>query len=303
MRKTSFIFFLVALLHFTLCAQNATKNSLDTLHPNRLKMVIGVEVTLYGGTLFALDRLWYNDYPRSDFHLFNDNAAWLQVDKVGHFTTSYYVGKMGYKALKWTGIKDNKSIWYGGSLGFMFLSAIELLDGFSQEWGASIGDVVANAGGSMFFIGQQLAFDEQKAILKFSFRRSGLAKYRPDQLGSGLNEEIIKDYNGQTYWLSCNLNAFYSRFDSPKWLNLAFGYGADGMLTGEEYGNTMAVGVPSGLKRYRQYFLSFDIDMDRIQTKSKVLKVALQTLNFIKIPFPTIEYNTQKGWVLHPLYF
>jgi hypothetical protein len=53
-------------------------------------------------------------------------------------------------------------------------------------------------------------------------------------LGSSLAEQMLKDYNGQTYWLSVNLHSFYK---NPKWLNLAIGYGANGMLTGNGENN------------------------------------------------------------------
>jgi hypothetical protein len=48
---------------------------------------------------------------------------------------------------------------------------------------------------------------------------------------------MLKDYNGQTYWLSVNLHSFYKGSKIPKWLNLAIGYGANGMLTGNGENN------------------------------------------------------------------
>ena len=43
---------------------------------------------------------------------------------------------------------------------------------------------------------------------KFSFHRTDYAPLRPDVLGDGLAEEIFKDYNGQTYWLSFDMDKF-----------------------------------------------------------------------------------------------
>ena len=63
---------------------------------------------------------------------------------------------------------------------------------------------------------------------KFSFHTTKYASLRPNVLGSSLSEEIFKDYNGQTYWLSVNLHSFFKSSKLPKWLNLAAGYGADG---------------------------------------------------------------------------
>ena len=45
---------------------------------------------------------------------------------------------------------------------------------------------------------------------------------------------MLKDYNGQTYWLSANLKSFFPGSNIPPWLNVAIGYGADGMFGGFE---------------------------------------------------------------------
>jgi hypothetical protein len=44
------------------------------------------------------------------------------------------------------------------------------------------------------------------------------AQYRPNVLGSSLAEQILKDYNGQTYWLSVNLHSFYKGSKIPNGL-------------------------------------------------------------------------------------
>jgi hypothetical protein len=283
-------------------AQVDTTLTSDTYNAKRLKTLIGAGSLMYAGTFVALDHLWYRDYPRSSFHFYNDNRAWMQVDKAGHATTAYTLGRYGYEAMKWSGVNRRKAIWYGGSFGFLFLTTVEVLDGFSAEWGASPGDFTANALGSMLFIGQQLVFDEQKARLKYSFSRSGLAHYRSEQLGTGLREEAIKDYNGQTYWLSLQVNALYPNNKLPDWLCVSFGYGADGMLGGMHNNEVYLPNAPL-LTRVRQYYLSFDVDLERIPTKSRVLRAVLGTLNFVKIPFPALEYNKEQGFKWHSFFF
>jgi len=53
---------------------------------------------------------------------------------------------------------------------------------------------------------------------------------------------------------------------------------------------------------YRQLFFSFDIDFEKIPTKSKFLKVVFRGLNFVKVPFPALEISEGKlGF--KPLYF
>jgi hypothetical protein len=90
----------------------------------------------------------------------------------------------------------------------LLLTAVEVLDGFSSEWGASSGDIIANASGTAF-VSQELLWKEQRITPKFSFHTTQYAQYRPNVLGSSLAEQMLKDYNGQTYWLSVNLHSFY----------------------------------------------------------------------------------------------
>ena len=281
-------------------------SQIDTLNRKRLTTVVVGEAVIYTGTMVGLSQLWYKDVPTTSFHSFDDNKQWLQMDKMGHIVTSYYVGMAGYEVLKWSGVSEKKAIWYGGSLGFLLESSVEVLDGFSEEWGFSTGDMVANAGGSALFIAQQLVWKEQRVLMKYSFHTTDYVAKRPNVLGSNLSEQLLKDYNGQTYWLSANLASFLKDDNNfPKWLNVAVGYGADGML-----GGTSNVFETDGIlydysstERTRQFYLSLDIDLTRIKTKSKLANVVLGTIGFIKFPFPAIEFNQNGKTQFKGLYF
>ena len=262
-------------------------------HKKRLAVVVSTEAALYGGSLVGLNSLWYKDYPRSSFHFFNDNVEWLQMDKVGHLTTSYYVGRVGVGLLKWSGVERKKAIWYGGMLGSVYQSTIEILDGYSSQWGFSIGDFTANTAGSLLCIGQELAWNDQRIVLKYSFHQSEFSSYRPNLLGRNLQENLLKDYNGQTYWLSVNPASFMrTETKFPKWLNVAFGYGANGM-TGGNFNPPYIDGNGNQIyfDRYRQYYLSFDVDLTRIKTRSHFLKTVFYSIGYIKIPAPALEFN------------
>ena len=54
---------------------------------------------------------------------------------------------------------------------------------------------------------------------------------------------------------------------------------------------------------YRQFYLSLDADMSKIETKSSFLKTFFSIVNFIKIPAPTLEFNTKNGIKFHYLHF
>ncbi|WMI67630.1 DUF2279 domain-containing protein [Mangrovimonas sp. YM274] len=262
-------------------------------------MVIS-EASLATMALVGLDQLWYADYPRSKFHTLNDNQEWLQMDKLGHVYTSYQMGRLGANVLQWSGVSNKDQLLYGGTLGFAFLTAVEVFDGFSEEWGFSLGDVMANATGTGLYIGQELLWKEQRMTLKYSFHQTRYASLRPGTLGKGILEEVLKDYNGQTYWLSINLHSFFKETKIPKWLNVAFGYGAEGMLYGSENENT---GEIVEKNRYRQYFFSLDVDLTKINTNSHFLRTIFDVFNLIKIPFPTVEFTDENYIKLHGIYF
>ena len=291
---------------FNLNAQSSDSLDPDTavIHKGRLTGVLIAEGTLYVASITGLYFAWYKDYPQSSFHLFNDGGEWMQVDKCGHAITANYITRIGYSTYRWAGVKENKAAWFGGLLGFAYMLNIEILDGFSSEWGFSLGDLAANTLGTMIFIGQQLAWHEQRLSLKYSFHQTKYAPYNPNLMGDNLIQNMIKDYNGHSYWISGNIHSFLpSKSKFPKWLNIAVGYGAEGM-TGA-FGNTIIHNgqpVPE-YPRYRRYFLSLDLDLTRIPTKSKLLRGIFTVLSFIKIPAPTLEYNSLGEFKLHAFYY
>lgn len=270
----------------------------DTLHIQRRNAVIISEAVLGTSALIGLNSLWYEDYDRSKFHTINDLNEWLQMDKIGHAFSSYQLARVGADVLDWSGVGKKDQLIYGATLGFVFLSAIEIFDGFSQEWGFSWSDIGANALGTGLYIGQEMLWEEQRLQLKYSFRKTPYAAMRPERLGSSFLEQMFKDYNGQTYWLSANLDAFFKESNLPKWLNIAIGYSANGMLTGE---NEPVNNMFTSQDRYRQFYLSFDVNLTNINTESHVLKTIFSVLNVIKIPLPTIEFNSKKKAVFHLL--
>lgn len=172
---------------------------------------------------------------------------------------------------------------------------------FRVDGGFSPGDFFANTVGASLALSQDLVWQDQRVRLKWSFTQTNLPQYSTS-LGSSSLDYWLHDYNGQTYWLSANLRSFFKETKIPRLLNVAVGYGAQNMI--EEYSNPP--GLPKGLSsapRYRQYYLSLDLDLSRIKTKSKFIKILLEVANGIKIPSPTLEYTSQGNLKFHYLYF
>ena len=288
-----FYIFLILLFNNNLFSTNFSINPKEK--NKKLNQLILYEVGTYSLGLVAMNELWYKNYPKSNFHFINDNSSWLQMDKMGHIATSYYSGVNGIKLYRWAGIDEKKAIWIGGLRGTLYNSIIEILDGFSENWGASMGDFASNSFGSFIAISQELYWKEQRILIKYSYSRSDLSYQNSELFGDNFFQRTFKDYNGQTYWISMNINSMFRVDNSqfPDWLNLALGHSAKGMTSPN---NTTNDG------RYRQFFLSFDIDLMRIKSKNKILSVLSNVFGYIKIPFPTVEY-TNNQFTLHPIYF
>jgi hypothetical protein len=104
------------------------------------------------------------------------------MDKVGHFYSTYHLGRFALKRCYGGEQLKKQQLIYGASLGF--LTIVEVFDGFSAEWGASTGDLIANATGTALYVSQELLWKEQRITPKFSFHSTKYAALRPDVLGS-----------------------------------------------------------------------------------------------------------------------
>lgn len=276
-------------------AKSSNDDGTRTLNRKRLTGLVAGSTVAYGIALYGLNELWYSHNPRQSFSFFNDNAEWKQVDKVGHFYSTFYISYAADYALRWSGVKDRKAALIGSLVGFGVMLPIEIMDGYSAAYGASVGDLAANAAGAALYLGQTLAWNELRIYPKFSFHRTDYAPMRPNVLGDNLVSEIFKDYNGQTYWLSFDMDKFM-RF--PKWLNLSVGYGAEGMVYARDDQNIeRQIGTP-----YRQYYLGIDVDLRAIRTRSRFLKGVIEVVSLIRLPAPAIQFSG-KGVRAYAFYF
>ncbi|CAG5085584.1 YfiM family protein [Parvicella tangerina] len=265
----------------------------DTLNKTRRNWVWITEGVGASTSIVLLNEVWYKNYPRSPLHSFNDNREWLQMDKVGHAMTSYYIGLAGNEMMKWSGVDQKRSVLFGSTLGLVYLTGVEILDGTSAHWGFSWGDMLANVSGTVLVGGQELLWGEQRFKMKVSAHMTTYASYRPNVLGASRLERMLKDYNGQTYWLSMNLKSmFFREVDNfPGWLNLAAGYGVEEMIAGSPDADFCITNpdLCGALSPYRQWYLSIDVDLTKVEWKRKVFKAIFGSFGWIKFPAPTIE--------------
>jgi Predicted periplasmic lipoprotein (DUF2279) len=287
-----------------------------SFNPSRFYPLIGGGAAAYTGTVILLNKVWYSQYPKSRFHIFDDTGEWKQMDKGGHVVASYGETYVAYNALRWSGVKEGDAIWGAAITGMVFQTSLEIMDGYSDGWGFSWSDMAANTFGCLFFASQQAAWGEQRAVLKVSntpvrysaepiFSEDGKStttlKERAEELyGVGYAQTALKDYNALHYWVSINPDAFLPAGQPrlPHWLNVSFGYGASNLYGGTQNKWVAKNGAVYNLNenkvpRMRVALLSLDVDLSRIETNDPFLQTVFKTVNFIKIPSPTLELNGQ----------
>ena len=273
-----------------------------TFNPKRL-----LPISIASGSIVAvgttyLITAWYKNTQQTNFHWFNDWSEWKQMDKVGHATTAFQFCRAANEMLEWSGCSKKTQIIASSTIGFGLMLPIEILDGFSDKWGASCFDLSANATGVAIHLLNKTIFHDNRMNLKVSFHDSPYAAGHPNELGKGMTR-YVKDYNGQTYWITCRIKPFLKQNSKankilPAWLIPAIGYGAEGLIGG--YGKDPRNEINA--REYRQWYVSFDIDLSAIKVKNPWLKMLLGTVNFIHLPMPAIEFN-RNGVFFRPIYF
>lgn len=320
--KNLFLCPLFLLLSLTISAQCKIDHFLtpsDSVNVMRRNTVIGSGVGLYLTGSIWLYQSWYRNYPRTSFHLFNDWNEWNNMDKLGHIYSGYGQTKYAHRALRWTGMKKDKSLLLGMATGLVYQTTIEFMDAYSEKWGFSLPDIAANVIGVGIYGVQEKLWNKQIFKIKFSSTpktyddhplydgdMSSSLKMRAEQLyGKSFRERLLKDYNGQSYWLTVDIHDLLPENNKwPKWLDLAIGYGSENMFGG--FSNSWHEGpytfsAPPSYERYQEWYITFDLDIEDIPFKSRILKTFGTMFSIFKIPTPTIAFNSNGEIVFHIL--
>lgn len=308
------LFFLSSSATFAQKPLVETPYQLDTFNINRARFSVGLQAGVATSVSTGLYFLWYSNYEQSRFHWIDDSYGWLQIDKFGHTFTNYQILGKSYMMNRWAGYNKKQALLIGVGVSYGFQTLIEVFDGLSAAWGASATDIATNTLGMLTFLSQEMLWDEQRIMWKFSFKNGDYSAFdehvntRAERLyGTAIYESFLKDYNGQTHWLSINLRSFSNGMEwMPEWLNIAFGYSAEGLLGANWnvwYDQAGCFRDYERIPRYRQYYFSLDIDWERIPTSSRFLKAIAPYLNIVKMPFPALEFSTVDGFKAKAFYF
>ena len=301
---------------------NAQASDTTSVHQSRQKILtIGLSTSYIAGS-YLLYEAWYKDYPRSSFHFFDDSREWRGMDKAGHVFSSYVQTDLLYSTFLWAGNEPSDALLKASLMSLAYQSTIEIMDGFSQDWGFSWTDQAANILGNSLYLIQEKLWSEQRIQLKFwttpmSYSKepilssqwitsSSLHERAQDLYGSSWPVSLLKDYNAQSFWLSTNPGAWKTDSSWPAFLNLAIGVGAGNLFGGFEnaWEDNGAKYEVSRLHypRYSRFMIALDYDLSTIRTDKPWLRSLLKFLNYIKWPAPALELNSRGEFTFHLLF-
>ena len=223
--------------------------------------------TLVGGMfVYGAGVWWVNDFRSFRFwtapHGFFN--PYLEIDKVGHAYTGYYIYHAVDDILLWGGRDTNEAFWWATGLSAFHAFMVEVGDGFS-EWGFDYRDMLSNWTGITIGVLQEKVPVFRNLDVKWSL-------YYP------LNRHafIINDlYDYHIYWLSFKVNNFLPQSVEPywpDWLQVAFGYSS------ADHGNS------------RDYILSFDYNLEMIPIEGTDINLVKKLLNMFHAPAPGVKF-------------
>ncbi|MEX1188355.1 MAG: DUF2279 domain-containing protein [Bacteroidia bacterium] len=288
------------------CASSKALDSLDYRQKKNLTIASSTVGVVYAGSISLLYKTWYQNQSTGKFQLFNDALEWKGMDKIGHFTTSWWISQALLDVQESISLPHESSVIRSAATSLAFMTTIEVFDGFSEGYGFSFADMGANALGITLFTLQELKWGEQRLLAKYSYHNSNESQLRPDLLGATLPEKMLKNYNAQNYWLSFPINKVCSKFEKvPAYLSFSVGYGVSGLYGAKDnsYLNLFDLNPSFDYSRQSHYYFSFDIDLQKIPIRGKAWKLFTSLVRWVKIPAPSLAFNKSTGLKFYPIYW
>ncbi len=242
---------------------------------------------MYTLTLAILQLTWYGKDGMVPFHWFDDLDEWQQIDKLGHYLSTFHVARVLIYTFWNNNLGKRSGTLVGGISAFLLISMYEWFDGHSPSYGASAYDIAANGLGALSASLQLWFWGQARVLPQLSFHSSPYAALRPNVLGNGLSEAWIKDYNGQTIWFLFNPHYLLGWKRWPHWLGISLGYGGEQMLYGRLLQNH-----EHGYHPYHQWYIALGPDLTFLRSNRYLaVRRMMNIVDIVRIPTPALELN------------
>jgi hypothetical protein len=204
------------------------------------------------------------------------------ADKLGHAFSFYLSTRLLTRGLEWSGYARESAALLAGSTSALVSLAVEVMDGYTLEYGFSKEDLVMNLAGvaAAIALEYQPTWDDV-----FDFRVHYLRSDDAKRLGE---RDPISDYSGQTYLLAAKASGIPALKDHAwlRYLELSVGYGSRGYQP-----NPGPALDTQDKQRYVFYGLSVNLSevlratmFKRNQAPTRVQAVSESVLEYLQLP-------------------
>ena len=172
------------------------------------------------------NEVWWKG-EQSAFHVEweHDWRYALGADKLGHAWFPYAMTHLYSELFRWSRVDSTTAVWSAAALALSYQTYIEVRDGFSKQWGFSVGDMAANTLGAALPIVQHYVPKARLVDFKISF-------FPSERFRQGSHGAIIDDYESSFHWLTFHLvdvlpTAWQQSY--PAFIDIAIGHGVSGL--------------------------------------------------------------------------
>jgi len=247
--------------------------------------------------IYQANTIWKD---QAEFKILEDGQYALYADKAGHVFGGYFMSYMYTELFSSTGISWELSNILGATIGLTYQTYVEVLDGYGSNFGFSPSDMYANIFGAGFFLAQHYVPFLQNFTPKFMYIPAdahGQMKRQP-------HFAFIDDYSSHTLWMSVNVHNLlpedYNQY-WPKWLQLSFGYAVRNLCDPLDPNSDCSKSFPATETVYgdRKFVIALDYNLvEIIPEVGAPFDWFVQSLNYIKLPSPAIEFGEQTKFML-----
>lgn len=256
---------------------------------------VGAMVLTDAVVMHGLNRLWYAEHERTSFHWYDDWETYVQQDKGGHLFVAWHLARLFGEYGLWSGMTRKQAGLFGGAMSALFQSQIEFFDGFSEAFGASRTDILANVVGGAIG-GAKIAWPDRLSWVtaKYSYHPSPYYDAEASSIPPfRFLGNALKDYDGISYWLVMRPSDRYDGW--PEWLGLSVGYSGTGLahpLSGRD-----PFGGHGGPEHRRQLFIGPDLDLLALRHEwPQPFRAIAGFFSFVRIPAPAIQLTPELRW-------
>lgn len=244
-------------------------------HPetNYLSLSILAASSITSGLLlhnYQYNSWWSNN--TNNFKIINSLNRNNWINKAGKFYSTNLIAHFYSASLEYSGIEYEKATIYSAVIAFAYGLYIESYDGFAPSYGFNASEIVFNAFGAGYVLGQYYIPELKNFQPRISYYPSNA--YSNNSIK---NKNIFSDFGGQKYWMGIRVKNYLPDKIADYWPS--FLMVSVGMGTNNYDANNSGYDL----------FVALDIDAEAIPLYGSFWQFLKNTLNYLHFPMPGIR--------------